>query len=505
MATIKVYPSQVKNSIDRRILGHFVEHFPGNIPDGIFQPYSHLSDEDGFRRDVLEAMREVGVTQIRWGGNFSSHYHWMDGVGPKDLRPKKLSFAWDVVEDNQFGTVEFIKMCRKAGAEPVIGVNMGSGTAEEAMNWVEYVNGTTDSYYANLRRSHGYEEPFGVKHWCLGNEMYGTWQFGYLSAEDYAEKAVHFALAMRRVDPSIELTALGLETDPYWNIEVARRLGVEKTNVMPGDYIKYISIHYYSIGSEGAFTNSTFEQRLAISQFHHERTRMLRNAIEVATDDPGNHIKIAWDEWNVMGQPDGTEFTLEHSLWSSSVLNSFIRDSEYVVIANYTFFVNCMGPIQTTENGIVKHAEYYVFRLYGLHMGDQLLHCSVSGEESVDVDMPIDTKWQQRQLVKKNTTLKRRISYLDIAATRCSKTGDITVFITNKHPDKDYSLDLRLMECDNLNKKKRIHTIYNPDIRARNSALEPDNIGIVTSDLPDKENIVQIKAHSINAITFNDK
>lgn len=133
-------------------------------------------------------MKEAGVSQIRWAGNFSSHYHWMDAVGEKQLRPKKINFAWGGIEDNGHGTAEFVNLCRKAGAEPVIGVNMGSGTPEEAMNWVEYCNGSGGTYYADLRISHGYQEPFHVKYWCLGNEMYAQWQFGSLNAEDYAKK-----------------------------------------------------------------------------------------------------------------------------------------------------------------------------------------------------------------------------------------------------------------------------------------------------------------------------
>ena len=184
MNRITIYPEHVKNRISPFLLGHFAEQFRGNIPGGIYMPENPLSDTDGMRTDVIEKMKEAGVTQIRWAGNFSSHYHWMDAVGDKLLRPAKINFAWGGIEDNAHGTAEFIKLCRKVGAEPVIGVNMGSGTPEEAMNWVEYCNGSGGTYYADLRKYHGYEEPFHVKYWCLGNEMYAQWQFGALNADD---------------------------------------------------------------------------------------------------------------------------------------------------------------------------------------------------------------------------------------------------------------------------------------------------------------------------------
>ena len=292
MARITIYANHIQNEISPFLLGHFVEQFRGNIPDGIYMPDNALSDEDGMRTDVLEKMREAGVTQIRWAGNFSSAYHWEDGVGEKAGRPKKISFAWEDVEDNGHGTAEFIRLCKKVGAEPVIGVNMGSGTPEEAMNWVEYCNGTEDTYYANLRRSHGYADPFNVKYWCLGNEMYAQWQFGALNAQEYAKKAIHFAYAMRRVDPTIKLTAVGLETDPAWNYEV-----VEKLSVLPvpyaklaGNYIDYLSAHYYPIGNESAYADADYRTRMTLGEFFHERTMLMRNAIENATDDSESGI-----------------------------------------------------------------------------------------------------------------------------------------------------------------------------------------------------------------------
>ena len=237
---LTVYADHTRNKISKNIFGHFMEHSADVIYGSVYDPESRFADEDGFRKDVLEVLKEVQVPMLRYpGGNFVSNYHWEDGIGPKEKRPKVFDYAWLAEDDNRMGTVEFIKLCEKTGAEPYLCVNMGSGTAEEAMHWVEFCNGTGDTKYANMRRELGYEEPFHVKYWGLGNEMYGDWQFGACSAEEYAKKALDFAKAMKWMDPSIELVACGYDLGSDWNYEVARVLK---------PLISHIAIHHYSIG-----------------------------------------------------------------------------------------------------------------------------------------------------------------------------------------------------------------------------------------------------------------
>ena len=196
--------------IDRRIFGQFIEHLGRCIYGGIYDEGSPLSDAQGFRRDVLDAIRPLRIPILRWpGGNFVSGYHWIDGVGPKSERPRKSELAWLAEEPNRFGTDEFIAYCRAIDAEPFICVNMGSGTMDEAQAWVEYANGTGNTHWANLRRRHGHAEPYGVRYWGLGNEMWGSWQIGNSSAEDYVKKARSFATVMKRTDPTIQLIGCG--------------------------------------------------------------------------------------------------------------------------------------------------------------------------------------------------------------------------------------------------------------------------------------------------------
>ena len=173
--------------VDPRIFGGFLEHIGRAVYEGVYDPQSSHADENGFRQDVLGALRRLRLTAMRYpGGNFASGYHWMDGVGPKNQRPTVCELAWQSIETNQFGTDEYIKMARMMDWTPMITVNLGTGTPEEARNWVEYCNSPVGTRFANLRAKNGSGAPHGVKLWCLGNEMDGLWQLGHVPADQYA-------------------------------------------------------------------------------------------------------------------------------------------------------------------------------------------------------------------------------------------------------------------------------------------------------------------------------
>src|SRR5215467_10850577 len=200
--------------VDRRIFGQFIEHLGRCIYGGIYDEGSPLADARGFRRDVLDAARPLRIPILRWpGGNFVSGYHWLDGVGPKDKRPRRSELAWYAEESNRFGTMD------------------------EAQAWVEYCNGTGNTSWANLRREHGHPEPYRVRYWGLGNEMYGAWQIGNMNAHDYVKKAKTFALVMKRTDPSIELIGCGHNGVSDWDVTVIQGLA---------PLIDFHSIHLYT-------------------------------------------------------------------------------------------------------------------------------------------------------------------------------------------------------------------------------------------------------------------
>src|SRR5450631_1228041 len=197
-------------SLDRNLFGSFLEHLGRAIYEGVYDPSSSLSDSNGFRKDVLEEVRKLGVPIVRYpGGNFVSGYHWMDGVGPKQDRPRVLDKAWNTLNTNQFGTNEFMAWCKAVGTEPLMGLNLGTGTPEQAAALVEYCNVAQGTEWSDLRRKHGFAQPYNVKHWCLGNEMDGPWQIGHMTAAEYGLKAQDAARQMHAVDPSLKLIACG--------------------------------------------------------------------------------------------------------------------------------------------------------------------------------------------------------------------------------------------------------------------------------------------------------
>ena len=208
--------------VDKRVYGSFIEHLGRAVYNGIYQPGHPAADEDGFRRDVLELVKELDVPIIRYpGGNFVSNFYWEDSVGPKNERKPRLDLAWRTLETNEFGLGEFAKWSKKAGSDIMMAVNLGTRGISDALNLLEYCNLDTNSYYSNLRKSHGVKEPYNIKTWCLGNEMDGPWQMGHKTAVEYGRLAAETAKAMKTMDDSIELVSCGssnveMPTFPEW-------------------------------------------------------------------------------------------------------------------------------------------------------------------------------------------------------------------------------------------------------------------------------------------------
>jgi alpha-N-arabinofuranosidase len=242
-ATITASRDFVVAPLDRRIFGTFVEHLGRCVYGGIYEPGHATADENGFRQDVLDLTKELGVTMVRYpGGNFLSGYNWEDGVGPKDKRPVRLDLAWASTEDNSFGTNEFMVWARKAEVEPMFAVNLGTRGPDEARHFLEYCNHPGGTYYSDLRKSHGFPEPHNIKFWCLGNEMDGPWQICAKTAKEYGRIAQETAKVMRWVDDSgLELAACGssqraMPTYAAWEYEVLDTCF---------DQVDFISLHAY--------------------------------------------------------------------------------------------------------------------------------------------------------------------------------------------------------------------------------------------------------------------
>ena len=255
-----VNQARVRSELDRRLFGSFLEHLGRAVYTGVYDPGSPLADAKGLRRDVAEQIKGLGVPMVRYpGGNFVSGYNWLDGVGPRTARPTVIDRAWNTLETNQFGTNEFMDWCRLVGTEPLLGMNFGTGSAEMAVAYVEYCNVEKGTKWSELRRSHGYDRPHGVRTWCLGNEMDGPWQIGQLQARDYGRKARDVARQMRGIDRGLQLIACGssgtnMPTYLVWDREVLEECF---------DQVDGISLHAY-YGNTRALTGNSAARYLSL-------------------------------------------------------------------------------------------------------------------------------------------------------------------------------------------------------------------------------------------------
>ncbi|MGQ9631328.1 MAG: alpha-N-arabinofuranosidase [bacterium] len=466
MARIKIDPERRVGGIDRNIYGNFIEHLGRCIYGGIYEEGSHLSDERGFRRDVVEAVRALKVPVLRWpGGNFVSGYHWQDGIGPKDARPRRLDLAWNTVETNRFGTDEFVEYCREVEAEPYICVNLGNGTAEEASNWVDYCNGARNTHYADLRRKNGREEPYGVKYWGLGNEIYGHWQIGHKDAVDYAKEALEFAKVMRWTDPTISLIAVGEGRDPEWNLEVVRRLA---------RHIDYLSLHLY-VG------NDDYYDTVASAAVAEREIELMGSAIEMAKFEAGvdRPIKIAFDEWNVWYRESGNAYSpetynrleerynLRDALVVATFLNAFQRHCRTVTMANMAQLVNVIAPIFTSPQGLFLQTIYFPLKLYAEHCGEVALDVLVESDVFSTVDAKI-TKGRPNRL--------RDVPYLDVAASIDDKSRKLSLAVVNRHRDEGMET---LVEIAGAPREEAdVYEINGRSVDVENSFNEPENVKI---------------------------
>jgi len=462
-AKIKIDTDRTIGEISPLLYGNFVEHLGRCVYGGIYDPESPLSDEDGFRKDVLEAARDLNVTITRYpGGNFVSNYHWEDGVGPN--RVPRMELAWSRLETNQFGTNEFMDFAKKIGTQPYFSVNMGTGTIEEAQRWVEYTNVKGGSYYSKLREQHGHAEPYNVKYWSLGNEMDGFWQMGHLNAEDYSKKAREAAKLMKLTDPSIKLIAAGSSNyrpgaDPNeWNATILKEL----KNV-----VDYIAIHMY-VGNPDDNYYNFMSTPLVMEQ----RTKLIKGLVdrEMAQSDRGDKdpIYIAWDEYNVWyrarrGASSKGEraleekYNLEDALVIAGFLNGFVRNADIVKMANMAQLVNVIGPMFTNETGMFKQTIYFPLQLFAQNMHgtslDAFVDCDTYNTEQFNIGLG------------EQTTQQKNVPYLDVSV---ALNGDeVTIAVVNRHKDKAIATDIILQE-GSFNGNLSVFEVNGPDIKAQN-------------------------------------
>lgn len=425
--------------IDPRLFGSFLEHMGRVIYTGVYEPDHCDSDEEGFRSDVLEKVREMGVSAVRYpGGNFVSSYHWEDGVGPKEDRPRKLELAWKAVETNEFGTDEFIHWARKAGVEPIFTVNLGTRGIEEAIQYIEYCNFSGGTQYSELRKSHGVKEPYGIKMWCLGNEMDGEWQIGHKTAYEYGRLAAEAGKTMKLIDPEIELIACGsslsnMETYPMWDMEV-----LEQTY----DVIDYLALHQYYGGQEKG-TKSFLAQTLDMEEY----IKTIRSAAQVIKKKKRSdkEIKFSVDEWGVWSVPGdsvNTEvskepwktapaiseqiYTLEDALLFAGMQMVMLRNADVIKIACQSLLTNVSACIMTEKGGgLWLQTIYYPFYYFANYARGTVLKSTVSGPTYECGEFS-------------------EVPYLDEVAVWNHEKQEVILFMVNKSEDENLRAEAAL-------------------------------------------------------------
>ena len=413
-ALIKIDTDRQIGQVDPKIYGAFVEPIRSVVYGTIYDPQSSLADENGFRKDFIDLVKELKIPVVRWpGGNYVSGYNWEDGIGPKDQRPATLDLAWNQIESNQMGTDEYVKLCQLIGAENFICINAGLGTLDQARHWVEYCNYPKGTYYSDLRRGYGNEEPFGVTYWALGNEIDGPWQTGQKNAEDYCKFALEAAKIMRLVDRNIKFIASGASNYRpgidwiEWNDYILQH--------MVGN-IDYLSVHRYAreaLGGDRSFS-ATMSLGLDIDQ----KIDIVEALIKKAMAQSGSNrpVYISFDEYSGGGN------NLTGSLVLAQHLNSFIRHADFVKMANITMLSSLVG---NSPDGDFKNALYLAFFLYS------------NNAHGTSLDVYSDSETYSNNIFNS-------IPYLDVTAIMNDAAKTLVVNVVNRHETNTLNCDIVL-------------------------------------------------------------
>ena len=478
--------------IDNRIYGSFIEHIGRAVYGGIYEPTHPSADECGFRKDVIELIKKLNVPIVRYpGGNFVSGYNWEDGIGDKSLRPQKQDLAWFSIETNEVGIDEFQEWAKRANTDVMMAVNLGTRGIEDAKNCVEYCNSDTDTYYANLRRKNGFEKPFGIKVWCLGNEMDGRWQIGAKTAEEYARLATETAKVMKWVDPSIELVACG-SSNPYmksfgeWEMTV-----LEHTY----DYVDYLSLHSYY--NNQANDTPNFLARADEMDRFIKGTVAICDAIK-AKKRQTKAINLSFDEWNVWYRTSGEAkkderwqkappileeiYNFEDSLLVGCLLMTLQNNCDRVKMACLAQLVNIIAPIMT-ENGGKAWVQtiFYPFMFGSVYGRGRTLRTITESDSYIA------------------TKEKLAVPYLYSSVIDNPDKHEVTVFAVNRSLDEDMVLELNLESFGECTLFEHVE-LYCEDLKATNSKdaeqVSPKNVTI-NPDAP-----ITLKKHSWNMLRF---
>ncbi|MCH4165694.1 MAG: alpha-N-arabinofuranosidase [Lentilactobacillus diolivorans] len=471
--------------IDHRINSSLAEHMGRSIYEGIYDPGNRLSDSEGFRKDVIEAVKELNVPMIRYpGGNFVSSYHWEDGIGPKDKRPQKVDLAWQSIESNQFGVDEFMAWLKKVNSTGMMAVNLGTRGIEEACNLLEYCNMDTNTYWANRRRENGHEKPYHVKTWCLGNEMDAPWQIGHKTAHEYGELVNETAKAMRSLDPTIETVVCGSSN------EDTPTFGKWETNVLNECYdnVDYISMHqYYDLPSKGTLHHVA--KSIRMDKFINSVVALC-DAVK-ATKKSSKTLNISFDEWNVWYHSNEHDehvkpwqhaphlledvYTFEDALLIGSSLITLLKHVDRVKIACFAQLVNVIAPILTSKNGLIKQTIFIPIRDVSAYGYGETLRTSVQSPTYKAPEFG-------------------DVQYLDSVIVK-NTDNRYTVFAVNRHETETMNLDVNINDHEFHETKHLSYSCSDPKfVNSKEQSIEEETI--------QDQGQITLKPFSWNVITF---
>jgi alpha-N-arabinofuranosidase len=473
--TLTLHPAFQVAPVRRRTFGAFVEHLGRCVYTGIFEPGHPAADADGFRTDVLALTRELGVSSVRYpGGNFVSGYRWEDGVGPVEQRPARHDLAWHSTEPNTVGLDEFMTWAEKAEVEPMYAVNLGTRGIEEALDVLQYANAPQGIAYSDQRAANGHAEPYGIRMWCLGNEMDGPWQAGHKTAEEYARIATEAARLMRQEDPELELIACGsssssMETFAAWENTVLTE---------SYDLVDMISAHaYYSEkdGDQASFLASADDMDhfidSVVATADHVRAKLKRD----------KRIMISFDEWNIWYQhraesrpPSGDDWPVAPVLLEDTysamdavvfgnLLISLLRHSDRVASASLAQLVNVIAPIMTAPGGEAwKQTTFHPFALTSRHAAGQVLDVRVTAPS-----------FENPRFGESSSA--------DAVATWDEDGGALSVFVVNRGPEGELALDADLAGFGDLEIVEAV-TLHHEDPYAANTQDAPETVAPAPHD-----------------------
>ncbi|NEN07953.1 alpha-N-arabinofuranosidase [Diaminobutyricibacter tongyongensis] len=472
-ARLTIDPYFTVGPVNPRLFGSFVEHLGRCVYDGIYEPGHPTADSEGFRRDVIELVKELGVTTIRYpGGNFVSGFRWEDSVGPRAERPRRLDLAWHSTETNEVGLHEFSSWLEKVGSELMLAVNLGTRGTLEALDLLEYANVPSGTALSDRRVANGRTDAFGIRMWCLGNEMDGPWQLGHRSADDYGKLASQTAKAMRQLDPSVELVVCGSSGAQMPTFGEWERVVLSHTY----EDVDYISCHAYYQEKNGDL-DSFLASAVDMDRFI-ESVIATADHVKAVTRSEKT-INISFDEWNIwyldryhdVDKIEGIEnwpvaprlledsYTVADAVVFGSLLISLLKHADRVTSASLAQLVNVIAPIMTEPGGPAwRQTTFFPFALTSRLAKGCTLEVRLTGDTYA-------------------TEQFGEVNLVDAVATHDDASGTTAVFLVNRSQTEDATVTIDLTALGSVSVVDA-QTLADADIQARNTLDDPERVGL---------------------------